>query len=163
MYVVASRAGTELSGCDFDLTGRCIFGICHYCFHVLFLPWLILHTSFPSLSFSSSPTRRSPSSGRRRITISSRTAYPRCLFRYSSPQASSSPSTSPAQSSVPPPPKNRLQTAVGTRESRESAQVRLASLISPAEGAGGAGGGREEFGKRVWRRVRSKVGNSCAG
>lgn len=45
----------------------------------------------------------------------------------------------------------------------ERAQVRFMSLVSLAEGAGGAGGGRVEFGKRVWRRVRSKFGNSCEG
>ena len=120
-----------------------------------------LHTSFPSLSFNRSATRCSPSSGRTRTMISSKTAYPRCLFRYSSPQASSSPSTSSTQLSVSSSPKKRLHTAVGSRESKERAQVRLMQPISVAEGAGGAGGGRVEFGNRVWRRVRSRVGNSC--
>ena len=123
----------------------------------------VLYHSFPSLSFSSSSTRCSPSSGRTRTTINSNIAYPRCLFRYSSPQTSSSFSTSPIQSSFFSPPKNRLQTTVGIRDSTERAQVRLMSLVSLAEGAGGAGGGRVEFGKIVWRRVRSKVGNSCEG
>lgn len=122
-----------------------------------------LYHSLPSLSFSSSSTRCSPSSGRTRTTINSRIAYPRCLFRYSSPQTSSSFSTSPIQSSFSSLPKNRLQTTVGSRDSMERTQVRLMSLVSLAEGAGGAGGGRAEFGKRVWRRVRSKVGNSCEG
>ena len=121
----------------------------------------VLHTSFPSLSFNRSPTRCSPSSGRTRTMINSKSAYPRCLFRYSSPQASSSPSTSSTQFSVSSSPKNRLHTAVGTKESKERAQVRLMQPISVAEGAGGAGGGRVEFGNRVWRRVRSNVGNSC--
>ena len=139
-------------------------GICHSLYFSISISLVIcLHISFPSLSFSSSSTRRSPSSGRTRTTTSSRIAYPRCLFRYSSPQASSSPSTSPIQSSVSSVPKNRLHTETGSRESREMAQVRLMLLTSVAEGAGGAGGGRLEFGKRIWRKVRSKVGNSCEG
>ena len=117
----------------------------------------------PILSLNNSVTVFTPTSGNTLTTTNSNIRYPKCLFKYPSPQISNSASTSLTHSSFSSEAKNRLAIRGGIKSRIESAQWRLISFCSASEGGGGAGGGSVELGKRVWRSCWRSGGRRVGG
>ena len=125
-------------------------------FRVLYIPLssrlpATYYTTSPILSLNKSETLFTPTSGSTLTTTNSNIRYPKCLFKYPSPQTSNSPSTSLTHSSFSSEAKKRRDIAGGIKSRIESAHWRLISFCSASEGGGGAEGGSVEFGKRDWR------------
>ena len=135
----------------------------YFKFLLYLFSYLPTYTASPILSLNKSETLFPPTSGSTLTITNSNIRYPKCLFKYASPQTSNSPSTSLTQSSFSSDAKKRLQIRGGIRSKIEIAHWRLISCCSAAEGGGGAGGGRVEFGNREWRSCWRRGGRRVAG